>query len=70
MSRFLVLYRATSTVAEQMTMGTREQVQSGMEACMARAQGAGDAVVDLGAHPHSAMGGTVEILEFLSMAGV
>jgi hypothetical protein len=105
MTKFLVLYRATSTAAEQMAAGTPEQAQAGMEAWMAWAQRAGDAVVDLGAplavveaggdagdpiggysvlqaedaealvkvldgHPHAAMGGTIEILEFLPMPGM
>jgi hypothetical protein len=105
MAKFLVLYRAKSTAAEQMAQGTPEQAQAGMDAWMAWAQRAGDAVVDLGAplsvvepggdagdpiggfsilqaddaealvkvldgHPHAAMGGTMEILEFLSMPGM
>ena len=105
MTKFLVLYRAPSTAAEQMAAGTPEQAQAGMDAWMAWAQRAGDAVVDLGAplavveaggdagdpiggysvlqaedaealvkvldgHPHAAMGGTIEILEFLPMPGM
>jgi hypothetical protein len=105
MTRFLVLYRAATTAAEQMAAGTPEQAQAGMEAWMAWAQRAGDAVVDLGVplnvvesggdagdpiggysilqaddasalekvldgHPHSAMGGTIEVLEFLPMPGM
>jgi hypothetical protein len=105
MTKFLVLYRAATTAAEQMAAGTPEQAQAGMEAWMAWAQRAGDAVVDLGAplgvvepggdagdpvggysilqaedaealskvldgHPHTAMGGRIEILELLSMPGV
>jgi hypothetical protein len=105
MAKFLVLYRAKTTAAEQMAAGTPEQAQAGMEAWMAWAHRAGEAVVDLGAplavvesggdagdpiggysilqaddadalvkvldgHPHSAMGGTIEILEFLSMPGM
>ncbi len=105
MTRFLVLYRAPMTAAEQMAQGSPEQAQAGMDAWMAWAQRAGDAVVDLGSplglveaggdagdpiggysilqadsadalkavldgHPHSAMGGTIEILEFLSMPGM
>jgi hypothetical protein len=105
MSRFLVLYRSTTSAAEQMAAGRPEQAQAGMDAWMAWAQRAGDAVVDLGAplavvepggdagdpiggfsilqaddadalvkvldgHPHAAMGGTIEILEFLSMPGM
>ena len=105
MAKFLVLYRAKTTAAEQMSTGTPEQAQAGMEAWMAWAQRAGDAVVDLGSplnvvesagdaadpiggysvlqaddadalgkvldgHPHTAMGGTIEILEFLPMPGM
>ena len=105
MAKFLVLYRSATTAAEQMAAGTPEQARAGMDAWMAWAQRAGDAVVDLGAplsvvqpggdagdpvggfsilqaddavalekvlegHPHAAMGGTIEILEFLSMPGM
>ena len=105
MAKFLVLYRAAMTAEEQMSAGTPEQAQAGMDAWMAWAQRAGDAVVDLGSplsvveaggdagdpvggysvlqaddadalgkvldgHPHAAMGGTIEILEFLSMPGM
>jgi hypothetical protein len=105
MAKFLVLYRAKTTAAEQMASGTPEQAQAGMDAWMAWAQRAGDAVVDLGTplnvvepggdagdpiggysllqaadsdalgkvldgHPHTAMGGTIEILECLSMPGM
>src|SRR3954463_10676882 len=104
MTRFLVLYRARTTAAEQMAAGTPEQAQAGMDAWMTWAQRAGDAVVDLGSplsvvvpggdagdpvggysimqaddadalgkvldgHPHAAMGGRIEVLEFLSMPG-
>jgi len=48
MTKFLVLYRASTTAAEQMAAGTPEQAQAGMDAWMAWAQKAGDAVVDLG----------------------
>ena len=105
MAKFLVLYRAATTATEQMAAGTPEQAQAGMDAWMAWAQRAGDAVVDLGSplavvepggdagdpiggfsvlqaddaealvkvldgHPHTAMGGTIEILEFLPMPGM
>jgi hypothetical protein len=105
MTKFLVLYRATTTAQEQMAAGRPEQAQAGMDAWMAWAQRAGDAVVDLGAplavvepagdggdpiggysilqaenaealvkvldgHPHSAMGGRIEVLEFLTMPGM
>jgi len=104
-TKYLVLYRATMTAGEQMAQGTPEQAQAGMEAWMAWAGQAGDAVVDLGTplsvvdaggdsgdpiggysilqaeshealasvlegHPHLAMGGTIETLEFLSMPGM
>ena len=105
MTKFLVLYRAATTAAEQMAAGTPEQARAGMDAWMTWAQRAGDAVVDLGSpltvvepggdagdpiggfsvlqaddaealvkvldgHPHTAMGGTIEILEFLPMPGM
>ena len=105
MAEFLVLYRAATTATEQMAAGTPEQAQAGMDAWMAWAQRAGDAVVDLGSplnvvepggdagdpiggfsvlqaedadalgkvldgHPHAAMGGTIEVLEFLAMPGM
>ncbi len=105
MAKFLVLYRAATTAAEQMAAGTPEQAAAGMDAWMAWAQRAGDAVVDLGSpldvveaagdagdpiggfsilqaddaealvkvldgHPHTAMGGTIEILQFLPMPGM
>ena len=105
MAKYLVLYRAKTTAAEQMAAGTPEQAQAGMDAWMAWAQRAGDAVVDLGApltvvepagdaadpiggysvlqaddaaalekvldgHPHTATGGTIQILEFLPMPGM
>lgn len=105
MSKYLVLYRAKLSAAEQMQQGGHEQAQAGMEAWMSWAQKAGDAVVDLGSplgvveaagddadpiggysilqadsaealaavlegHPHTAWGGTIETLEFLTMAGM
>jgi YCII-related domain len=105
MTKYLVLYRAKTTAAEQMAQGTPEQAKASMDAWMAWAQKAGDAVVDLGAplgiiepggdsgdpvggysilqaesadavtavlqgHPHTAWGGTIEILEALQMPGM
>jgi hypothetical protein len=105
MTTFLVLYRSAMTAPEQMAAGTPEQAQAGMDAWMAWAQRAGDAVVDLGSpldvveaggdagdpvggfsilqaddaealvkvldgHPHAAMGGTIEILEFVAVPGM
>jgi hypothetical protein len=47
-TEYLVLYRSKLTAAEQMAQGTPEQAQAGMEAWMAWAARAGDAIVDLG----------------------
>jgi hypothetical protein len=49
MTKYLVLYRAKMTAAEQMAAGTPEQAQAGMDAWNAWAARAGDAVLDLGA---------------------
>lgn len=49
MSKYLVLYRAPASAAEQMANATPEQMQAGMEAWMTWAGRAGDALVDLGA---------------------
>jgi hypothetical protein len=49
MSKFLVLYRATTSAAEQMASMTPEQSQEGMAAWMGWAQRTGGAMVDLGA---------------------
>jgi hypothetical protein len=105
MPKYLVLYRATTTAAEQMAGATPEQAQAGMDAWTTWAEKAGNAIVDLGSplgvidaggdtgdpiggfsvlqadsadalqraldgHPHTAMGGTIEILEFLPMPGM
>ena len=48
MTKYLVLYRSSVTAGEQMAQSTPEQAQAGMDAWMAWAQRAGDAVVDLG----------------------
>ena len=48
MTKYLVLYRSGMTASEQMASSTPEQAQAGMEAWMAWAGQAGDAVVDLG----------------------
>jgi hypothetical protein len=47
-TNYLVLYRSSMTAGEQMAQSTPEQAQAGMDAWMTWAQGAGDAVVDLG----------------------
>jgi hypothetical protein len=49
MSKFMVLYRSSTSARDQMANATPEQMQAGMEAWMAWAGKAGDAVVDLGA---------------------
>ncbi|HWJ52246.1 MAG TPA: hypothetical protein VNT24_02580 [Propionibacteriaceae bacterium] len=48
MTNYLVLYRSSMTADEQMAQSTPEQAQAGMDAWMAWAEQAGDAVVDLG----------------------
>jgi hypothetical protein len=47
-TKYLVLYRSSMTAGEQMAQSTPEQAQAGMDAWMAWAKQAGDAVVDLG----------------------
>jgi len=47
-TKYLVLYRSKMTASEQMAQSTPEQAQAGMEAWMAWAERAGDAIVDLG----------------------
>ena len=105
MSTYLVLYRFSVPASEQRAQTTLEQAQPEIEAWMAWAQRAGDAVVDLGTplgvvdpggdsgdpiggysllqaeshealgkvlegHPHTAMGGTLEILECQPIPGM
>jgi len=48
MAKYLVLYQAKVSAAEQMSQASPEQAQAGMQAWMEWAQKAGDAVVDLG----------------------
>ncbi len=48
MTKYLVLYRSKMTATEQMSQSTPEQAQAGMDAWMAWAEKAGDAIVDLG----------------------
>jgi hypothetical protein len=49
MSKYLVLYRASASPAEQMANATPEQMQAGMDAWMSWSKRAGDSLVDLGA---------------------
>lgn len=49
MTKFMVLYRSAVSARDQMAGGTPEQAQAGMDAWMAWASKAGDAIVDLGA---------------------
>ena len=48
MAKFMVLYRSATSAREQMSSGTPEQAQAGMDAWMVWAAKAGDAIVDLG----------------------
>ena len=54
MTRFIVLYRSAVSAKDQMASATPEQARAGMEAWMAWAAKAGDAIVDLGAPLESA----------------
>jgi hypothetical protein len=49
MTKFMVLYRSSTSARDQMASATPEQMKAGMEAWMQWAAKAGDAVVDLGA---------------------
>ena len=48
MAKFMVLYRSSASARDQMANATPEQMQAGMDAWMAWAGKAGDAIVDLG----------------------
>ena len=48
MKRFLVLYHAPISAAQQMASATPEQAKAGMDAWMNWAKKAGNAIVDLG----------------------
>jgi hypothetical protein len=56
MSKYLVLYRADASAAEQMANATPEQQQAGMQAWMEWFGKAGDAVVDGGSPVQSESG--------------
>jgi hypothetical protein len=49
MKKFLVIYEAPVSAAEQMANATPEQAKAGMDAWMTRAKKAGNSIVDLGA---------------------
>jgi hypothetical protein len=49
MTKFMVLYRSSTSARDQMASATPEQMKAGMEAWMLWAGKAGEAVVDLGA---------------------
>ena len=104
MTKYMLLYRAPVTAAEQMAGADPAAAQAGMDAWMAWGDRAGSALVDMGSplqpvsgagdgdpvggyaimqaesldalqavlegHPHTASGGTIEILEFLTMPGM
>ena len=48
MAKYMILYRAATSARDQMANATPEQMKAGMDAWMAWAGKAGDAVVDLG----------------------
>jgi hypothetical protein len=48
MTKFLLLYRAPVSATDQMAAASADDAQSGMDAWMAWAGKAGDAIVDLG----------------------
>ena len=48
MSKFMILYRATTSAREQMANATAEQMQAGVEAWRAWATRVGYAIADLG----------------------
>lgn len=71
MAKFLVLYRADATAAEQMANATPEEQAAGMDAWMAWFGRAGDAVVD-GGSPVMGGDGTIggfSVLQADSRAG-
>lgn len=104
MTKYLLLYRAQVSAAEQMASNDPAAAQAGMDAWMAWGERAGSALVDMGSplqpvsgtgdgdpiggyaimqaeslealqavlegHPHTTWGGTIEILEFLTMPGM
>lgn len=62
MAKFIILYRSSTSARDMMSSATPEQMKAGMDAWMAWAGKAGDAVVDLGAPlaptAHSGAGAT------------
>jgi hypothetical protein len=49
MTKFMVLYKSTTSAKEQMANATPEEAKAGMDAWMAWSAEAGNAIVDLGA---------------------
>lgn len=106
MTKYLILYRAPGTAAEQMQSQSPEAAAESMKAWNDWQAKTGDAVVDFGSptqpvsgadpgsttsiggyslmeadspddlqrmladHPHKAMGGSIEVLELLSIPGM
>jgi len=68
MAKFMVLYRSPYTAEEQMANASPEQAQAGMEAWMAWAKEAGDAVVDLGMP--LGKGRHLDVVPILAMPGM
>jgi hypothetical protein len=62
MAKYMILYRATMSARDQMANATPEQMKAGMDAWMAWAGKAGDAVVDLGTPlaPSAHVGGAAD----------
>lgn len=57
MTKYLVLYRAPVSASEQMANNDPAAAEAGMQAWMAWAQRAGDALVDLGSPTQPVAGG-------------
>ncbi len=53
MTKYLLLYRSTTSAADQMANATPEQAQEGMDAWMTWAGKAGSAITDLGSPTQS-----------------
>lgn len=67
MAKFMVLYRSTASAREMLANTTPEQMKAGMDAWMAWAGKAGDAVVDLGSPLAPTAGGDDGISGFSIM---
>ena len=68
MTKYLVLYNAPTSAADQMAQASPEEAQAGMDAWMAWAKEAGDAVVDLGMP--LGKGRHLDVVPILAMPGM